>query len=598
MIVPMTKYAFLVAGSEYPVFLEELRRQGLFHAEEIHREWSPGMEALRLARRRVEEGIRLLEGRKAEPVPEADLSESGMEILEQLQDLQEDRERLSQQLQQLEKEYKTAAVWGNFSHADLEKLAENGIELRFYAIPGKDFNPAWKTSFALEIVREAPPMVYFVQVARLGEPTVGELTPIPAPGQSPAALQGRMQAIRHQLEKTDKSLDYYAASGVSKLRALLVELEDEADLEQVRHQSALVVEEKVCLLKGFVPRDREEAFEDFCRRSGLVYLRAKPKPADPVPVLLKNNRFSRLFEPIGELFSLPAYAELDLTPFFAPFFMMFFGLCLGDAGYGLLVLLGITLYKARAKENMKPVLTLGQWLGLSTVIFGLLTGTVFGINLIEASIPGLEQFKGFMLNSQQVFNFSLALGGIQILFGLVLQAVNRIRLYGLKYAISVFGWIILLLSLTDLAVAKAIAPVSQYAVWVGVGLILFFNDPDAKVIVRIGKGIWELYGITGFFGDLLSYIRLFALGVSGATLGFVINQVAIPIFDINPILGPILGGLLLVVGHTANLLLSSLGAFVHPMRLTFVEFYKNAGFQGGGKPYRPFVKRIIENQTK
>jgi V/A-type H+-transporting ATPase subunit I len=119
--------------------------------------------------------------------------------------------------------------------------------------------------------------------------------------------------------------------------------------------------------------------------------------------------------------------------------------------------------------------------------------------------------------------------------------------------------------------------------------VLFFNDPKSNIITRFGKGIWDIYStVTGVFGDLLSYIRLFALGLSSAILGFVINDIGLQILGSSRILGPVFFGIFLVLGHTLNILISSLGSFVHPMRLTFVEFYKNAGFKGGGEPYKPF----------
>jgi V/A-type H+-transporting ATPase subunit I len=177
------------------------------------------------------------------------------------------------------------------------------------------------------------------------------------------------------------------------------------------------------------------------------------------------------------------------------------------------------------------------------------------------------------------------------LFGLVLQSANRYKQRGLAHAISPWGWILLLLSLLDIGVLKLAGPLATWLAWAGVGIILWFNDPDAGILARLGKGVWELYGITGYFGDLLSYIRLFALGISGAILGFVINDIALRVLHGVPVLGPVLFVLMLVLGHAGNLMLAMLGAFVHPLRLTFVEFYKNAGFSGGGKGYKPFEKK-------
>ena len=120
----------------------------------------------------------------------------------------------------------------------------------------------------------------------------------------------------------------------------------------------------------------------------------------------------------------------------------------------------------------------------------------------------------------------------------------------------------------------------------GAGLILLFSSTEGNFIVRLFKGTASFYDITGVFGDMLSYIRLFGLGTSGGILGMVVNSVAINMLDI-PYVGWIFTGIMLIFGHLAVLLLSSLGAFVHPMRLTFVEFYKNAGFTGGGRAYKP-----------
>jgi V/A-type H+-transporting ATPase subunit I len=168
-------------------------------------------------------------------------------------------------------------------------------------------------------------------------------------------------------------------------------------------------------------------------------------------------------------------------------------------------------------------------------------------------------------------------------------------MFGWQYAVASVGWIILILAILDLAILK-ITPFSKYAAWLAVALIVFWSDPKAGILGRIGKGIWDLYGITGIFGDVLSYIRLFALGISSAILGFVINTIALQILGSAPVIGHIFFVIFLVIGHTANLLISSLGSFVHPMRLTFVEFYKNAGFIGGGKEYKPFKNKLLINK--
>jgi len=165
---------------------------------------------------------------------------------------------------------------------------------------------------------------------------------------------------------------------------------------------------------------------------------------------------------------------------------------------------------------------------------------------------------------------------------------------GIQYGLGNIGWILIIIwasfsyaktMVTDLT----LPPYFNYIAAAGAALILFFSAPEGNLIIRLFKGTASFYDITGIFGDMLSYIRLFGLGTSGGILGMVVNSVAINMLGI-PYVGWIFTGIMLIVGHLAVLLLSSLGAFVHPMRLTFVEFYKNAGFTGGGKAYRPLAK--------
>jgi len=247
--------------------------------------------------------------------------------------------------------------------------------------------------------------------------------------------------------------------------------------------------------------------------------------------------------------------------------------------------------RAQTKPEIKPILSLAQFLGIGTIIFGILTGTFFGINLLNVEVLG--KFRNIMLDSQKIFYLALAIGLFQILFGLVIKAINSIRMFGWQYALPSIGWFILILCILDLALLKLATVVTGYLVYAALALIVFWSDPKAGILARIGKGIWDLYGITGIFGDVLSYIRLFALGISSAILGFVINTIGLQILGSAPVIGPIMFVVFLIIGHAANLMISSLGAFVHPMRLTFVEFYKNAGFIGGGKEYKPFKNKLL-----
>jgi len=161
-----------------------------------------------------------------------------------------------------------------------------------------------------------------------------------------------------------------------------------------------------------------------------------------------------------------------------------------------------------------------------------------------------------------------------------------------KYALAQIGVIIAVFGALDMFLIKQTGEIATWVIYAGIFLMFFFSDPDINIFSRLGKGVWDLYSnVTGIFGDVLSYIRLFALSASSGILGYVINSVSLPLLHSIPVLGPILFIIVMIVGHGANIALSGLGSFVHPMRLTFVEFYKNAGFAGGGKKYTPYIKQ-------
>lgn len=588
MIVPMRKYQFLVYHTDYERFINGLRKLGVLHIRE--RQGGPSAALLeKVAEQgRVRKALQSLRSREVEAQPQAKPSlEEGEQALAKCDELTQRLEPLRQQLALLRKEEELLKPWGAFSIAAVAELEEAGFDLHFYTCPTKKYQPEWEHEHAAFPISAQAGDTYFVVIAPKGEAPTLTTELLPRPKTGTVELEAEQAELKQSIAKIKRQLDKLAAVSLPSIERVLTDLEDTRQLMQVVEQTGHEADNQLLILEGYAPKERHREIAALCELGNVLFLSERPSPEEPPPVLLQNSAFSRLFEPIGRLFALPGYQEMDLTPFFAPFFMLFFGFCLGDAGYGLVMLIGATLFKWRAGEALKPPLTLVQFLGVGTILFGMLTGTIFGLNLLEDEFAWLGQVRNFMIDGDQAFNLALILGLVQIIFGLSLKGVNGARQYGWAYAIAPLGWILLLLSLVDIGVLEALSPYSTYTAWGSVGLILLFSAPKAGLFGRLGKGLLELYGITGIFGDLLSYIRLFALGIASAILGFVVNDIGLKIYDSAPYIGPVLFVLFLIVGHTANLLVASLGAFVHPMRLTFVEFYKNAGFAGGGKPYEP-----------
>ena len=399
--------------------------------------------------------------------------------------------------------------------------------------------------------------------------------------------------------RQEETLQNIARKDIPSLLAARKELNGEIEFDQVVLNTEPAAGEKLMLLQGWLPASEEDPIVAYLNSQSVYYDIKKPAPEDNVPIQLNNKGLFAWFEPICKLYMLPKYNELDLTPFFAPFFMLFFGLCLGDSGYGLFLLLGVTLYRLLAKnigQTMKPILSLVQLLAASTFFCGMLTGTFFGANFYDLDWPFIQRMKhAIAMDNNDMFQLSLLLGVIQILFGMILKAVNQAIQFGFKYAVGTIGWIILLVSVGLAAVLPAVFPMGGTAhlviLAIAGAMILFYNSPDKNIFINFGLGLWDSYNmVTGLLGDILSYVRLFALGLSGGILASVFNSLAVGMSPDNVIAGPIVMVLIFVIGHSINIFMNVLGAMVHPMRLTFVEFFKNSGYEGGGKEYKPFSK--------
>lgn len=604
MIITMHKYTFLVFYKEYEEFLKSVQHLGVLHVVEKNQEVTVAIKQKYIQISELEKTIQFLTAREIKKQIEY-IHKEGSEILKEIIAQQNELEYLKQQLDETKKLLEKAKPWGNFSIENIQKLKNENIHLRFYIGSKKKYQHLTDAGIPVELISESQNQVYFVIVQKGNTEFEMDIDEVKLPENPYSETEKKIFEIENRIAQINENLDLHAGNSIPILKEYKNKNLDLLDFETTVFNTAVEADNKLMVLEGWVPETKKPSIDQFLRLNNILFVIRKASRNDRVPILLKNNRFSKLFEPVGAMFSLPDYSELDLTVFFAPFFMLFFGFCLGDAGYGLLFIFGAGLYKLKVAKKIKPLLTLIQFLGLATVVFGAVSGTFFGINLIETEITFLEKYKLLFLNPDKMFNLALLLGGLQIVYGLCIKAANQIKQYGISYSLATFGWLIIILGsviLTVLTSTKIIQPNKVFLYFIissGGFFILFFSDPEINIFSRIGKGIWDIYStVTGIFGDLLSYIRLFALGLSSAILGFVINDIALQILGSSKIIGPVFFVIFLVLGHTLNILISSLGSFVHPMRLTFVEFYKNAGFKGGGIEYKPFSILHKNNQNK
>ena len=605
MITKMKKLTFLVYHKEYEEFLNSLRELGVVHIVEKQQGAADNTELqenIRLFNRLVAT-LKLLQNQKHEKnaviATEGGTATRGMQVLDEVDALQTEHGKLSQQLQSYAKEKEVLEVWGNFEPTGIQKLKDAGYIIGFYSCSEGNYKEEWETEYNAMIVNRISSKVFFVTVTKAGQEVDLGVEQAKLPAYSLSRLEALYDTTEQAIEGNEKKLVALSETDIPSLKAALKELQSQIEFSKVVLSSEQTAGDKLMLIEGWAPAYSKVEIEAYLNDAHVYYEITDPMPGDNVPIRLNNKGFFAWFEPICKLYMLPKYNELDLTPFFAPFFIVFFGLCLGDSGYGLFLFLGATAYRLLAKKvtpSMKSIISLIQVLSASTFFCGLLTGTFFGANIYDLDWPIVQRLKhAVLMDNNDMFRLSLILGVIQILFGMVLKAVNQTIQFGFKYAIATIGWIILLVSTAVSALFSSSELLSmggtayKVVLCISGAMIFLFNTPGKNIFMNIGLGLWDSYNmVTGLLGDVLSYVRLFALGLSGGILAGVFNSLAVGMSPDNVIAGPIVMVLIFVIGHAINMFMNVLGAMVHPMRLTFVEFFKNSGYEGGGKEYKPF----------
>ena len=603
MVAKMKKFTFLAYYGDYDAFLHELRDLGLIHVAASDRavEDNGQPDELLLKLKQLCEAQKIL-NRQIDKKSEAPLNkpdiERGEKIPREIELVQNEKALLSQQLQVSIKERDMLRPWGNFDPENIERLRRAGYELEFFIVPDNQYNPEWEAIYDAVIVKRETSKTYFVTLTKTGK-VADELNleTVKIPGISLTQLDELIVSLREKVCAQDQKLKELAAD-LPSLEAAIKDSERKINYTKVRQSATPLADDKLMLLQGWAPADNQQEISDYLESKAVYFDVSDPTPEDEVPIKFKNNKFARLFEPIAELYMLPKYTEIDLTPYFAPFYMVFFGLSLGDIGYGAFLLVAATLakiiQKSKLGSTMKAILSLVQVLGASTMVVGLLTGGFFGFDLYSLNWPVAQALKEkVFFDNNQMFMLSLVLGVVQVLFGMCMKVFNRIKQQGFKYSLSTIGWIVLLVSFIVSMLLPNVLPMFGTAHLIVLTpaalLIYFYNSPGKNPFLNLGIGVWDTYNMaTGLLGDVLSYVRLFALGLSGGILASVFNSLAAGMSPDNAIGKPIVYLLIFLIGHAINIFMNVLGAIVHPVRLTFVEFYKNSEFEGGGKKYNPF----------
>ena len=618
MIVKMMKYNIVLFSAERERFVERLRELGMVDITTSG--WEP-TEADRELITAIDSRAKTLEALElfatgddyvagAEAIPSGEVYERYLAAQSAIAAAKGDNARLQKVLEEW-------LPWGEFDCSTLDKLTESGVVLRYFTTPRSTFerNQAeWSEAFTIAVVSEDASAVRFVVIGDGSEEILIDAQELKAPTQSNAETKA-------QIEQNDATIaaEYAvisaAADAKAEIEAELTMLKRAMQDVRIEATADKAAEGLLLVMEGWAEKETSAEVDKLLNDyPSVVYIKEEPTPEDETPVKLKNNRLARLFEMIGGLYALPKYGTLDMTPFFAPFYMLFFAICLNDAGYGAILLAAGIALALKGGKGLRQAAYLTMVCGGATTLFGLYTGSLFGLsipqlmgyeNMADCPVPFLD-FQG------KFFTWSLALGVFQILLGMLLDIVFKARCFGITTVFGKLGWFIVLLSgclagglqmLDESWVIPGFTTSSiafYVAMGVGVLLMLVLNNVKRNPVVNVASGLWDTYNnITGLLSDVLSYIRLFAIGLSGGVLAQVFNSLAMGLtgldagiehFGVGTIFQIVGATAILLVGHGINLFMSSISSFVHPMRLTFVEFYKNAGFEMTTRAFDP-IKR-------
>lgn len=589
MITQMKKYTFLVFHREYETFLEQLREVGVVHvtekaagvAEDAH---------LQELLAKADNARKLI----AQGAPDQLLQEKAA---------------LESRIAATQKEVNKMAIWGDFSAERIAQLKEAGYTLRYFTCPKKLFQEEWGI-----VVAEQGATVYFVQVTSSGDEAMRLLGDEASVCQeqylnekSAADLQKDVEGLNGLLVAQNARIELWAKENIPALENELNELQQQIDWKRVTLNTASEADGSLKVLEGFCPIDQVAALDAMLQKQEVYYQAEDPTAEDNTPIKLRNNKFTQLFESLTGMYGWPNYGEFDPTPILAPFFLLFFAMCMGDCGYGiLLIIIGLLIAKKKLNiamfEGLGPIITV---LGVGTTVVGFFLGTFMGIDLYNAEwVPQALKnvmIKGNVMGYDIQMVLAICIGVFHICLAMVVKAICYTKQFGFKENIATWGWLLLIVGGLIVAILGLTVLPENVFKWalITVGAvsalaIYIFNTPGRNPLINIGAGLWDTYNMaTGILGDVLSYIRLYALGLAGGMLGAAFNNLGLMVMG-----GTTEGAtwqwlpfvLILVVGHVLNLAMSALGAFVHPLRLSFVEYFKNAGYEGKGTLYQPFKK--------
>jgi len=600
MIIPMNKVTVLVSHNSKDDSLKELRELGVMHVTPL--KTIPSEKGFR-----IEEEIQAINKtlvylpsnpeKKHKPFvkPVHDLSLEIHDLQKKKEELQVYKEECLGQLDWYEN-------WGKLLLASLNKITESGLYIRFYSA-SSSFLKTIRKDKNIFIVNKNKSIVRLIYISKDADDRLNLKEEI-LPDMEYKEVEDEIKRVENDIAKIDKKLIELSGSRI-QLEEYKKELFTNLEFEKVR--SGMADEELFCYLQGFVPKNDVAAVKKKADENGWAYLIEEPGDEDDIPTWIKNPKWVETIKPVFSLMgTIPGYREFDISVWFLIFFTFFVAMLIADAGYGFIFLIiGILTYPKLKKVN-KNLSFLLLTLSAATIVWGTLTGTWFGSPEI-ASIPFFQQFaipeissfniaKEFSDNQNFIMEFCLLIGVIHLTFAHLIIAfkyLNSLR------AVGQLGWIGLVWALYFLAIflmfSKPMPSFNLLLLGISAGLALLFSNAEKN----IGKSIIKAFGVESFFAfilsiissfsDVVSYLRLFAVGFASVVVAYSFNVMAIG-DGINSVGTAITAVLIFIAGHGLNIILGLMAIIVHGIRLNMLEFSGHLNMEWSGYEFKPFKK--------
>lgn len=589
MVTEMTKYNFILLSGDVEEFLKKLQGVGVMDITRSTKPVDEMSETLSSKAGNYRKALSLL--KDVTPAEFADKTYG--DLAEDVINTVNEKDAMESQMSQLHRDMEERVPWGKFDVKNLEKLQECGLKLHFYKAKTSAMDPAWTENYALSEISNDGTSTYFVVVSD-DENYDFPLKEMPAPDSDCTDIEKKINDLQYEIEKKYRHLSELKCHE-NDLQKELDKTMSKLDLHLAHISGTKAAEDYITVLKGFAPAEKEAEVKEMLDREELLYLVDKAKVDDNPPIKLKNNKYVSMFELLTDMYGRPKYNEFDPTVFISIFFMLFFAFCMGDAGYGL-VLIGASIL---LKKMMPDIAKLGMVLGIATTIIGLLFHTFFSTDMLTWSIIP-EAVKKCMVPTEiagfdGTMVLAILVGIVHICLAMVVKTYQATRVNGFANSLGTWGWTLLIVGgviVGGLALIGVMETTVATWVIIIIGIlsalgIFFLNNIHRNPLVNMGVGLWDTYQmVTGLLGDVLSYLRLYALGLAGAKLGEAFNAIGVQALGDGGI-NWIWFILIVVIGHVLNVAMCVLGAFVHPLRLNFLEFFKNSGYEGTGRKYNP-----------